>query len=499
MNTYDLFKGASHKYKYRKLTGHDKKTGRPKYRYYYDYHHGGGIHSAEHFVAGSKFEFEHKGQRGHFHIDSAREYNVTITHDETGHSETITRAELSALLRAQHQGALQETAKKRRETYERMKEKTPKHIGLKLAKRRAEELEGLAGAPKPKEEASDLEQSILKKHSVSASQLSNHFEIWEEEGVLKPQDKFFQKKMRSLAGENNRDKPPKNPYDRFRNFDKWVEFMRESSKIANAQSDLTTTPEARAKRAEPSLKAYNDLLERSAKENRGVLKAVEEYRANLAKRKYSMEWVEGFEKLKREVSKACAGFDTTPTQESHEDHWCNKGKRKAFPRVSGHLAKVEEIFKTAYPDRKKKTQFDFQKSVRANYSDRGYGHARIVLENYTDLKTASHEMGHSLEYMEEGNNTVLDVGTLTHLTRIERGKIKTIYPTGKREEAFDDEYTELYTGKLYEKGSTELVSMGVQEILGSPKTQAEDQANFALRDPHHFLITYGILKGYAKL
>ena len=199
MDIYDLFKGASHKYKYRKLTGHDKKTGRPKYRYYYDYHQGGGIHSAEHFEEGSKFEFSHKGQRGHFHIDSARKNNVTITHDETGHSETITRAELSALLRAQHQGALQETAKKRRETYERMKERTPKHIGLKLAKRRAEELEALAEVEvkTPKKGASALEKSILEKHSVSVSQLSDHFEIWREEGYLKHQDKLFQKKMRN--------------------------------------------------------------------------------------------------------------------------------------------------------------------------------------------------------------------------------------------------------------------------------------------------------------
>jgi hypothetical protein len=651
MNIYDLFKGASHKYKYRKLTGHDKQTGRPKYRYYYDYHHGGGIHSAEHFEEGSKFEFTHGNQRGHFHVDSIKGDKVTVTHDEIeGFSVTFSKKEFSALLKFQHKKALQETAKKRRATYEKMKAKTPKHIGLKLAKRRAEELEALAEVEvKPsKKGASALEKSILEKHSVSVSQLSDHFEIWREEGYLKHQDKFFQKKMRSLAGENpdRFTKPPENPYDRHRNFDKWLARKKEIGEIFSAQYK-NPKPEERAERAEPSLKAYNSLLDRSAEENREVLKAVEVYKAKIdtfdqtynpdsfleetfesfinpfledprlkehtrdqvlslsweeyedlvgrytarhlssgvaefdseetyrkkavwgkdstvgerlekikarikkpnwtLPRPWSAEWLsdpkhkgrgvwedrqttrdmdnfaetqkarnypnleklgrekalrvvarEEFEKLKREVSKACAGFDTTPTQEAHVDHWCKKGKRKAFPRISGHLAKVEEIFKKAYPDRKKKTQFEFKKNVRACFDGEFPDEPLITLANDTDHKSASHEMGHSLEYMKKGDNTILDVGTLTHLTRIERGKIKTL-PFGRREAAFDDEYIELYTGKLYDGGATELVSMGVQELLGDPKTQAEDQANFALRDPHHFLITYGILKGYAKL
>jgi hypothetical protein len=86
---------------------------------------------------------------------------------------------------------------------------------------------------------------------------------------------------------------------------------------------------------------------------------------------------------------------------------------------------------------------------------------------------------------------------------------------GRAEYAFEDKYQNNYTGKLYNNGSSELVTMGIQEFFdyqdfkvkesgrgvepADPEVQQMKRiTDFALTDPHHYLVTYGILKGYAK-
>ena len=93
-----LAKGAAHKYVRRVPTGKTTKTGKPRYRYYYHAAHGGGVGAHEHMVEGAAFQ--HDG--GHWHIKKTDGDTLHIEHDESGKSQTVTRAELAKMLEAAH-------------------------------------------------------------------------------------------------------------------------------------------------------------------------------------------------------------------------------------------------------------------------------------------------------------------------------------------------------------------------------------------------------------
>lgn len=94
-----LAKGAMHRYIKRvPLPGKFTKTGRQRYRYFYHVGHGGGVHARDHMVEGASFK--HSG--GHWHIGKTDGDKLTVRHDETGEEKTLTRAELGAMLEAEH-------------------------------------------------------------------------------------------------------------------------------------------------------------------------------------------------------------------------------------------------------------------------------------------------------------------------------------------------------------------------------------------------------------
>jgi len=175
----DLLKAASHKYIRRIPKGRDKRTGRMRYDYVYKEHHRGGILSAvEDVEAGAAFKLPDpkSGQDGHFHVEAVKGDKITVKHDETERSVTMTKAEFKALLQREHGQALKETAKKRRETYERMKRESPKSIGLKAAKNRAEQLERMAGVDKVEEPEEDPEKKIKRlKTFIEYANKVQHF------------------------------------------------------------------------------------------------------------------------------------------------------------------------------------------------------------------------------------------------------------------------------------------------------------------------------------
>lgn len=102
--TMSLIKAAQHKYTHRKMIGRDPKTNRIRYRYYYAEHHGGGITSAA-FEAGSAFKLTYKGRRGHFHIQRVDGDKVYVKHDGRPNAKEVelTKGELRALLKSQHE------------------------------------------------------------------------------------------------------------------------------------------------------------------------------------------------------------------------------------------------------------------------------------------------------------------------------------------------------------------------------------------------------------
>lgn len=91
-----LAKGAGHKY----IKRVPKAGG--GYRYFYHVGYGGGVHSEAHFVEGASFR--HEG--GHYHITKVDGDKLTITHDETKESKSVTKAELGAMLAKHHEAGL---------------------------------------------------------------------------------------------------------------------------------------------------------------------------------------------------------------------------------------------------------------------------------------------------------------------------------------------------------------------------------------------------------
>lgn len=100
---WGLLKGAGHRYIRRvPIPGKTTKTGKPRYRYYYDVAHGGGIANHEHMVEGASF----KHGEGHFHIHKVDGDTLHIKHDETGETHTISKRDLAKKLEGAHAEAL---------------------------------------------------------------------------------------------------------------------------------------------------------------------------------------------------------------------------------------------------------------------------------------------------------------------------------------------------------------------------------------------------------
>jgi hypothetical protein len=136
--TMSLIKAAQHKYTHRKLVGRDPKTNRPRYRYYYARHHGGGITSAK-FEAGSAFKLTFKGRRGHFHIQRVEGNKVFVKHDGRPGSKEVemSQDELRALLEKQHselETKGREKAQKRRKSAAKKRKSTKRTKSTKRKK-----------------------------------------------------------------------------------------------------------------------------------------------------------------------------------------------------------------------------------------------------------------------------------------------------------------------------------------------------------------------------
>ena len=227
--------------------------------------------------------------------------------------------------------------------------------------------------------------------------------------------------------------------------------------------------------------------------------------------------------VKQEIEKSCADFNLSNNKykagELHKNHFVNAFSNMEQTKVAkscSHLiAFIEDKFLEAYPERKThEIQLVGESKNGRAYAQPDKERSSIYMfRNDQTLKTWAHEIAHTLEGQSTSKVSrsfdpqfdahasyqlpIQEAVTLSHMTRIERGTHE-VYK-GK-ERAFGDKYANLYTGKMYKHGSTEFVSMGVQEFFASsdPDTQMSKLADFAVSDPHHFLTTYGILKGYAK-
>lgn len=233
------------------------------------------------------------------------------------------------------------------------------------------------------------------------------------------------------------------------------------------------------------------------------------------------------EAIQEHITKACEDFSFKDMKygegDYHKNHKRDSRKRtprqrKTMDKVAGVLAHAEDIFERAYPERKlHKTKISVDSGDRA-YADMDDENKSTISLTGWDEVTAVHELAHTLEGTYDVRvpyqQRIQEAVTLTHLTRTSAGRDVDLYG-GRAEYAFEDKYHNNYTGKLYNNGSSELVTMGVQEFFdyrdfkfkenGSGVEPADPEVqqmkritDFAITDPHHYLVTYGILKGYAK-
>lgn len=138
MNSH-LSKSRDHKYIRRvPYTG---ASGKQKYRYYYKVTGGGGVGSHDEMVSGAKFKVAAKDghEEGHLTVESTEGDNVTVKHDETGKTYTLSKKALSELLHRHHLEAIKTTYDKAKEIHEAAQ----KHGSEKQQARAKERLDAL--------------------------------------------------------------------------------------------------------------------------------------------------------------------------------------------------------------------------------------------------------------------------------------------------------------------------------------------------------------------
>lgn len=106
------------------------------------------------------------------------------------------------------------------------------------------------------------------------------------------------------------------------------------------------------------------------------------------------------------------------------------------------------------------------------------------------LIAAVHEAIHCLENNSDNARFAVLASTVP---RIKKGKHEAV--ADGRELAFSDEFYHPYTGKMYESGASEYLTMGGQILMNN---DIKASLNLAALDPHHFLTTFGVLTGAFK-
>jgi len=244
-------------------------------------------------------------------------------------------------------------------------------------------------------------------------------------------------------------------------------------------------------------------------------------------------------KISAQIESTCKDFLYSSSKykegDVHPNHKINATgatmrEERRLQETAYQLAHVEETILRAYPERASHvTQLRSTKEERAFAIPHGT-ESRTYCHLSDGLKTRVHELAHTLEGVSTQHGSLggqiithkskaernahtafTDVSgkadhadyqlaiheavTLSHLTRINRGQHSKY--SGK-ERTYDDDYIAEYTGKIYATGSSEFVTMGVQEMFANsdPQKQVENITRFVSKDPHHFLMTYAILKGY---
>jgi hypothetical protein len=155
---HSLEKGMGHKYIRRVPTGN---PDRP-WRYFYRVTGGAQLGHDSELVEGAAFRVKDEGKEGHFHVTAVDGDKITIKHDETGKTATVSREALRTMLHEEHAEKI-ETA---RASAQRDADAAAKHGNDRQKKRAADAAAKLDAAfkPKPKPHVSEGEAVVGAAH-----------------------------------------------------------------------------------------------------------------------------------------------------------------------------------------------------------------------------------------------------------------------------------------------------------------------------------------------
>ena len=551
-------KAKGHKYIKRIPVG-TTASGRTKYRYVYNVTSTvGGKHLLDeaHLKVGTKLMLTSKsGEEVHAHIVGVKGDKVTIRYDDgekKDQNRTVSKKDLLKEFNQEH-GIKQKIKEAREATQAQLSEALKNNVSEKQLKRIQDRIDRLT-LETSSSEPSKLHKELLQKHKVNAQQVDASIDEWakssdKEDMKMLTRLAFIQKhgSERACTTYNNLlEKSASdnqamlkaveayqdliNPFARPDYLNQLTAIKVHNLKVNFRLFHIQTKDDTyedikkyREKYGEQGARRTEEIRLKIKKQtgidiketgmtvaeacehiadNHPMLSPIKEELASSEQAKLALSLV------KQEIEKSCADFNFANNKykegDIHKNHKVAnalKGKSlEVATRDSHKVAFIEDKFEEAYPDRVVHTTIlDYTRS------DRAFAHptktvSSIHIGESNNIKARAHELAHTFE----GNNERLDYQlpiqeavTLSHMTRIERGSAES-YTI--QEKTFGDKYASKYTGKLYTKGETEFVSTGVQEFFASsdPDTQMNKLANFAVSDPHHFLTTYGILKGYAK-
>ena len=152
-------------------------------------------------------------------------------------------------------------------------------------------------------------------------------------------------------------------------------------------------------------------------------------------------------------------------------------------KLNKGLNKLEEMLHPDVIKKMPRQKIEIQKGIRANYSTSRGSNGGLQLSN-TNVATLVHEYGHGLE---SGMDDYLNQALLFRKRRVGNEKLSIIYK-GTEEMGWKDEFFDHYCGKSYggflDYGNTEIISMGLEQMVRKPYTffkQDPDYFNFILK------------------
>ena len=558
-----LIKGAGHKYIKRIPVG-TTKTGKVRYRYIYRADHTvGGKHLLDeaHLKAGTKLMLHSKdGAEVHAHIDSVKGDQVTFTYDDgdrKGETRTVSKQKLLAEFNKENKVGEQITSAKAGLLAD-IKAAADRGTSKKQLARLVARLERLGGKVEPEQEMPKLAKDLLAKHQVNKEQVFSAFDTFAKPPIGKI-DLMYRDRLRGVrqAGADRAVETYNNALEQAAKDNVGVLAAIEAYREATAPK---VNIEAANETVERAARLYKENIIEAAilttyeipKESRGGLTyktlrkegsmladiikgtALKDTGIDIKATGQTLEEAYGSARpletviqsstdtakqaaaekaLQEAVASSCdsfmlAGIRGEGLHSSHRIDVLNKTDERIVLAHADELNKIEQVFQAAYPERADSVDVSLRREKGSRAGAVLMSNMQIVsLPRTHSLRSAAHELAHTLEGAIGGGGglasafpyqrAIHEAVTLTHLTRITKGEVSAI---NSKESAHDDEYHSLYAGKLYRDGSSELVTMGVQEMFKSkePEQQVKHIAAFAARDPHHFLVTYAVLKGYTK-